>query len=63
MTNPDFELVMAEAHRLRREAHSESGLAVRQVLEDAAERLEILAQRLERETTVPSKWTPEYRSI
>jgi hypothetical protein len=59
----DFELLTSEAHRLRWVATAQSDTEVRQTLEDAAERLEKLAQRMGRETNAPSKWAPEYRSI
>lgn len=48
MSNRDFDLLIGEAHRLRREASAQLDMQVRQTLEDAAERLEILAQRMER---------------
>jgi hypothetical protein len=59
----DFELVTAEAHRLRREAEARLDMETRKTLEDAAERLEKLAQRLARETTALPGWMPEYRSL
>jgi len=46
----DLALLTTEAHRLRREANAQLDMQIRQTLEDAAERLEILAKRMERET-------------
>lgn len=49
MSNREFDLLIAEAHRLRREAKAQLDMQVGQTLEDAAERLEMLAHRMERE--------------